>query len=172
MAPLIALLVKSGLSLFAGAVASKGSEFIKEKTGIDLQESLGTEEGRLKLKELEMQHQELLINAAQASEVRDLDYFKEEVKDRDSARSREVEIAKISGAPWYIPNFISWLTLIVTIGGGWMFINSETENSRLVICSIVTMVLSYYYGTTRNSGTKDSTLASALDKLIPTKEEK
>ena len=100
MAPLVAALIKFGFSTIAGAVASKGADVIKDKLGIDIGDALGTEQGRIQLKTLEMQHQEFLVNAAQASEARDLDYFKEEVKDRDSARDRDAGFMTAGMVNW------------------------------------------------------------------------
>jgi hypothetical protein len=164
MAPLVAALLKFGFSTIAGVVAAKGPELIKEKLGVDVGSLLGTEEGRIKLKTLELQHEEFLITTAQSSEVRDLDYFKAEVADRDSARSREAAVN--AGSPWYVPSFVSLLTVLVVVGGGFMFFRIEDVNARMVIVAQVSMVLAYYYGTTRNSGTKDSTLASALERAM------
>lgn len=164
MAPIVAALLKSGLSLFAGAVAAKGADFIKEKTGVDLPALLGTEEGRLALKQLEMQHQEVLIAAAQATEGRNLEYFKAEVADRDSARQREVEIARVSGLPWWVPSTTTQLAWLILGGGGWIFYNTAETDIRYAVVSIMTMVVSFYFGTTRHSGEKDKTFADLLKK--------
>lgn len=164
MLPAVAALIKFGLPLIAGAIASKGQEVVQEKLGIDLSSALGTEDGRIKLKQLEMEHQEFLINAAQASEIRDLEYFREEVKDRDSARGREVEIEKVRGAPWWAPAATTQLAFVVVIGGGWIFYNTAETDIRYAVVSIVTLVLSYYFGTTRGSGDKDRTFADLLSR--------
>lgn len=78
VAPIVAGLLKSGLSLLASVVASKGKDIVQEKLGINLEDALGTEAGRLKLKQLELEHEQFLIQAAQASEAREFEYFKVE----------------------------------------------------------------------------------------------
>lgn len=166
MVPLVAALIKFGLSTVAGAVAAKGKDLVQEKLGINLDDALGTEAGRIQLKQLEMEHEQFLITAAQATEFRELDFFKTEVADRDSARRREQEVAKAANLPWYVPNFISVLTLIVVLGGGWMFLTIEDVNARMVIVAQIATVLAYYYGTTRNSGIKDGNMASIIDRVL------
>ncbi|TXH10780.1 MAG: hypothetical protein E6R04_04345 [Spirochaetes bacterium] len=78
VAPIIAGLVKAGASLLAGVVASKGKEVVEQKLGINLDDMLGTEAGRIKLRQLEIEHEEFLVNAAQATEAREFEYFKAE----------------------------------------------------------------------------------------------
>lgn len=57
MAPIVAALAKWGMTTLAGAVAAKGKEAIEDKLGIDLDNALGTEEGRIRLRQAEMQHE-------------------------------------------------------------------------------------------------------------------
>lgn len=64
MIPIVAALAKWGLPLVASAVASKGKELVQEKLGVNLDDALGTEEGRIKLKQLEYEHEGFLSNVA------------------------------------------------------------------------------------------------------------
>lgn len=64
MAPLLAALAKFGLPILANAIAAKGKDVIEEKLGVDIGKLIGSEEGRIQLKQLEMQHEEFLVNAA------------------------------------------------------------------------------------------------------------
>lgn len=164
MAPILAALLKSGFSVLAGAVASSGKQLIEEKLGVNLDETLGTEEGRLKLKELEYSHEEFLINAAQTTDARELDYFKEEIKDRESARSREIEMEKIRQAPWWAPSTQTILTFLVICGCGYLFQSEQTSEVKYAVIAIATMVLQFYYGTTSSSRGKDSVIAQIASK--------
>jgi hypothetical protein len=65
MAPFLIALAKAGLPLLASAIMSEGKEVIEEKLGVDITKLLGSEEGKLKLKELELKHEEFLVTAAQ-----------------------------------------------------------------------------------------------------------
>lgn len=159
MLPVIAALLKSGFSVLAGAVASSGKDLIEEKLGVNLDSALGTEEGRLKLKQLEFQHEEFLVNAVQTTEARELEYFKAEVADRQSARSREIEMAKVSQSPWWAPSTLTCLTFLVVIGSGYLFQTSSTSEIKYAVIAIATMVLQYYYGSNSSSKGKDSVIS-------------
>lgn len=65
MAPFLIALAKAGLPLLASAIMSEGKEVIEEKLGVDITKLLGSEEGKMKLKELELKHEEFLVTAAQ-----------------------------------------------------------------------------------------------------------
>lgn len=163
MAPLIAMLLKSGLSVLAGAFASSGKELIEKKLGIDITEALGTEEGKFKLKQLEFEHEEFLINAAQTTDARELDYFREEIKDRSDARNREIEMEKTRQAPWWAPSTQTILTFLVICGCGYLFQSESTSEIKYAVIAIATMVLQYYYGTTSQSRGKDSVIAQMVN---------
>jgi hypothetical protein len=166
MLPVLAAIVKAGLPILAGAVASSGKDLIEKKLGIDLTSALGSEEGQYKLKQLEYEHEEFLINSAQTTDARELDYFKAEVEDRKDARSREVEVARTSGAPYWFPSTVTLLTFVIVCGCGWLFATTKEENTKYVLVSVITMVLQYYYGTTKASSSKDSIIAGMVDKTV------
>lgn len=73
MLPIVATLISHGLGLLGNAVIAKGKDVIEDKLGINLESALGTEEGRLKLKQLEFDHEEFLIEAAQKKAELDLE---------------------------------------------------------------------------------------------------
>ena len=176
MIPLVAAAIKWGLPLLAGAIASKGQELVQEKLGIDLSSALGTEEGRIKLKQLEMEHQEFLINAAQATEARELDYFKEEVKDTQSARTTNAQIATSDLAPWYQKALMPLMAVLVTIGffGSmfalfWISFNNVQldDNSRdILIYAFGAMtagwmsIMNYLFGSSHGSRQSQEALAA------------
>lgn len=113
---ILAGLLKAGLPLLASAVMSKGAEVIQDKLGVDIKDALGTEEGRLKLKELELQHDEFLRTAASQAEERDLKGFELEVNDRVSARSANAQIATSEAAPWYDKVLLPGMAILTTLG--------------------------------------------------------
>lgn len=164
MLPLVAMLLKSGFSVLAGAVASSGKELIQDKLGVNIEDALGSEDGRLKLKQEENRHEEFLINAAQTTDARDLDYFQEEIKDKADARDREIEMEKLRSAPWWAPSTQTILTFLVVLGCGYLFQTSAQNEVKYAVIAIATMVLQYYYGTTSSSRGKDSVIAKMADK--------
>jgi hypothetical protein len=166
VAPLVAMLLKFGFSALAGAVASKGPELIQEKLGIDITSMIGTEQGRVKLKEMELAHEQFLVNAAQASEVRDLEYFKTEVEDRASARLRDSEFIKNAKENWRA-HLMFVIAVGVVIWLTWLVWKSPdvTEFNKGVITLLLGRFLGYLdniynfeFGTTRSSRQKDETI--------------
>jgi hypothetical protein len=174
MAPLIAMLVKFGLPLIAGAVASKGEELIKDKLGVDLSGMLGSEEGRLKLKQLEMEHQQFLITAAQQTEARELQYFQEEVKDKASAREADASIQTSAAAPRSRKLLMPLMALLVTVGfffclGSLFYLSAKNihldDNSRDIliyafgiISSGWMSIMNFLFGSSHGSQAKDDIL--------------
>jgi len=163
MLPILASLIQAGLPILAGAFASKGKAFIEEKLGVNLDNALGTEAGRLELKKLEFAHEELLLGLAQQSEAREFDYFKEEVADKDSARKREVALEATRASPWWAPSTVTILTFCIVFGCGYLFVVIPETEVRYAIIAIVTSVLNYYYGTTRTSAIKDVTISKQAE---------
>lgn len=76
MAPIIAALLQQGFSILGGALLSKGKEVVEEKLGIDIDKALGSEEGRIKLKQLESEHEQWLIEADIRKRDQELEFQK------------------------------------------------------------------------------------------------
>lgn len=53
MAPILAWLAQNGLTLLAGAVKAKGQQFVEEKLGVKIEDHIATEEGKIKLAQIE-----------------------------------------------------------------------------------------------------------------------
>jgi len=167
MLPLVAALLKVGLPILGNAVLNKGQEFVEEKLGVKLPEpdTLFANPALVEqLKALEVAREQQLREFALENRRLDIDEFKAELADRESARSREVKIAETrpKETPWYIPPFQHMLSLIVVIGGGWMLVMAADTDIRLVAASSITLVLGYYYGTSKNSKEKDSTISTLV----------
>lgn len=167
MLPLVAALLKVGLPVLGNAVLNKGQEFIEEKLGTklpDVSELFSSPEKVLELRKLEQENDQQLREFALENRRIDLDEFKAEAADRDSARKREVAIAESrpKDTPWWLPPFQHLLSLIVVIGGGWMLVVADDTDIRLVAASSITLVLGYYYGTSKNSKDKDTTIQTLV----------
>lgn len=163
MLPILASLIQAGLPILAGAFASKGKEVIESKLGINLDNALGTETGRLELKKLEFAHEEFLLAQAQQGEARGFDYFKEEIADKASARAREIALEAARESPWWAPSTVTILTFCIIFGCGYLFVVIPETEVRYAIIAIVTSVLNYYYGTTRTSAIKDVTISKQAE---------
>ena len=176
VAPVVAGILKglaaNGLSILASAVAAKGKESIESKLGVDIDSALGSEEGRIKLRELEIEHQEFLINAAQATEARNLEWFREEVKDRNAARERDASFLVAGKTNWR--GHVMFVIAVAFIAGlVWMVWQNQDLNESTK--GIVTLLLgkftgyldniyNFEFGTSRGSQNKDRTIEELVRK--------
>jgi hypothetical protein len=94
MIPIIAALVNAGLGLIGNAVMAKGKEVIEDKLGVDLDKSMGTEEGRIKLAQIQAQHEEFLIQAAITKKNQELEEIKIDNANTSDARDMQKEALK------------------------------------------------------------------------------
>lgn len=159
--PVIAELARQGLTLLGNAVLVKGKEVIEREAGVTLGDGMSPED-LLKLKQYELEHEEDLLKLKQQDNRIELEYFQAELRDRQSARDREVEITKLNtaaGQPWYVPSITTILALVVVVGGGWVLQNDGIDTDvKFTINTMMALVLGYYFGTTRGSGKKDETI--------------
>jgi hypothetical protein len=169
MAPALALLGKyllaNGLPLVANAIMTKGKEVVEEKLGVKLEPNM-TNEQLLSLKQREMEHQEFLISAAMEKQKLDLDDFRAEVGDKDSARKRDVEFIKSSMVNWRAHTMF----IIACVGVAWLvYIVWTTSNIDEFTKGVVTLILgrclgwldniyNFEFGTTRGSRSKDEVI--------------
>lgn len=171
MFPLLASLISAGLPLIAGAFASKGKELVQEKLGINLDDALGTEAGRLQLKQLELQHEEWLVNAAITKREQDIKEGSMYLADTASARDREVKIATSAEAPLInkiITPLLASSVLVLTFAlfAAVMFGTAAIDASREkiiiyilgVLSAISTQIVGYYFGSSKGSAMKDDTI--------------
>ena len=166
MTPLIAAVLQQGLQILGGALMSKGKDVIEEKLGVDIEKALGTEEGRIKLKQLEMEHEQWLVKADIRRNEQELQGFKVEVEDRGSARTRDAEFIK-AGTRNYRADLM--FLLAVAIICGLVYIVWQDQGVNEYVKGIFTLVLgrflgyldniyNFEFGTTRSSRTKDVTI--------------
>ena len=149
MDPILATLAAKGLSLLGSAVLAKGKDFIEDKLGVSLEESVASEEGLLKLKALEMQHEEFLLQQAMES---DKLYF----EDTKSARSLGVELSKSTS--WLNQNIMPLLALYVVTVSSYLLWFSGENDVKMAAVSFITMVLGYFFGSSKGSKDKQEQL--------------
>ena len=180
LSPLLMELGKWGFQTIASVVTAKGKQVVEEKLGVNLEDALGTEAGRIELKRLEIQHQEFLINAAQQSEAREFEAFKTEVDDRKSAREVNMEIATSDNAPWYQKVLLPFMAILVTGGffgclGALFYLSASKinldDNTRDiliyafgVISTGWVTIMNYLFGSSANSRTNQDTINKILKK--------
>lgn len=156
--PLLAELVKNGFNLIAGAVQAKGKDLIEEKLGVKLDDVLGTEEGKLKLKQLEIQHEEFLLDNVLKNRQLDLSFVQEDAKDRASARDMNTRINESEHATWLSKNIPAILALIVVCSSITILAFTAEADVRIAAVGLATLVLGFYFGSNRDSSTKNDTI--------------
>ena len=162
---LIAPLLSQGLSLIGNAVMAKGKEWVEEKTGVKIEPNM-SDKDLLTLKQYEMDHEEELLRLRIEDNKLDLETFREEVKDRGSARDRDIEFIK-RGMVNNRANVMFFLAVVMV--GILVWIVWKDQNINEYVKGIFTLVLgrflgyldniySFEFGTTRGSKEKDETI--------------
>jgi len=172
--PIVTALLGKGLNLVANAVMAKGKDWVENKLGVELKPDM-TSEDYAKLQIAQMQHEEELLKLKLEDNKLDLQELDMRLKDTDSARKREAEIATSEKAP--LINKI--VTPVLALGvvaltfilfGFLLFDDSPVEPSRKdilvyvlgALTAISTQVISYYFGS--SIGSKDK--SAQLDKVL------
>jgi hypothetical protein len=160
MPPFLLALLGQGLGILGNAVLAKGKDVIEEKLGVNIESALETEEGRQKLLQLQNDHEEFLINSALESKKLDLQEYQVKVADVANSRDANARIQESYNASWLAKNAIYMIAFTVIGGGGWMLFVSGEADVRMAAVSAITLVLGFFFGTTKNSGAKDDTIAA------------
>jgi hypothetical protein len=128
-------------------------EFIEEKLGIDLEDSVKTTEGLRALKQLELDREEFLLTNA-------LENRKLDLADIQGAREMNTRVNESANASFLAKNITSILALFVVIGGGILLAFTSQPDVRTAAVGLITLVLGFYFGTTSGSQRKDATIAN------------
>lgn len=153
---LISALASSGLSILKGAVESKGKEAVEKIIGTKISNN-PTPEELFKLKQLEAEHEQALMEMEIEKQKIDLEAFYAAAEDRDSARSREKDVATSKDAP--LLNKIATPALAIFVIVTWASIqfflmgHVVDQSMRELIARVLgtmdgalMLVLSYYFG--------------------------
>jgi hypothetical protein len=173
LAPLLGKLAENGLGLLASAVTAKGKDLIEEKLGVDLDKEMGSEEGRIRLRELELKHEEFLIESAQKKAEQELEVIKVSNADTASARDMNTRIQESTNASGFAKNAAYYLDFVI-VGATLVlayilfFVQIPEENLQLLYMgfgSLLTMcgtILNFHRGTSHSSREKDSAIHGIL----------
>jgi hypothetical protein len=175
MIPLVAALLEQGLSLVGNAVLAKGKDWVKEKTGVDLDKANLSSEDYIKLKQFEMDHEEELIRLRQADDQLAFEVEKAYLQDTQSARN--IQIAALQQDDIFSKRFIYYFAIFWAISaivyiGAITFMDIPKDNVRFadtilgfLLGTIVAQIIAFFYGSSRSSQSKDSVLKSVIDKV-------
>lgn len=171
MPPFLAALFAQGFSLLGNAVLAKGKDVIEKELGVDLEESVQTEEGLLELKKLEFSHQEFLVNAAQ----REAEMSFADTKDARAMNAAIQEAVNASSlaknAAYYIDFGIIAATFVLT----WVVLFKEIppDNANLIylaLGSFLTMcgtILNFHRGSSKSSQNAQDTIRQISTRKQP-----
>jgi len=122
MPPFVLGLLSQGLGLVANAALAKGTDFIKEKTGIDIKAGQLSPDQLTQLKQYELEHEEELRRLAIEDRKIDLEQFKvaAQVEMTDRKAVADQWAADMSSDSWLSKN-IRPMALIALFVGYFLF---------------------------------------------------
>ena len=165
VATLLTTLAQNGLGLLSSAIQAKGKDVVEKTLGIEIPDD-PSPEAIAKLRQAQFDHEERLLELGIEKAKQDLEAFKEEVKDRDSARVRDAEFIK-SGTRNYRADILVFMAALAV--AGMVYLVWKSPDLPEYVKGIVTLVLgrflgyldniySFEFGTTRGSKEKDETI--------------
>jgi hypothetical protein len=188
MAPFLAGLLSSGLRLVANAALVKGKEFVKEKTGVDLDKGALSEEDTVKLRQFQAEHEEELLRLQLEDNKLELEETKAYLADVQDARKNQTMLQMDESAPWYVKGVQPTLAAVIVIATILVFvlfvylsgddldaqgkvvpkINGTQKDIIIYILGVLsaalTQVLGYYFGSSQGSANKSKALDAALQR--------
>ena len=159
LVPILTQLASAGMQKVVDSVLDNGVQHVEEKLGITLTPDADgklSDEKIASLKEAAMKHEEFMVE--------------QEVKDRSSARQREVDIASNQNVP-LINNVITpLLAVFVMVCSFILFailifveVKPEAKDILIYILGVLsaadTQILSYYFGSSQGSKDKSELMA-------------
>jgi len=188
MPPFLLNLLSSGLRLVANAALVKGKDFIKDKTGVDLDKGTLSEDDTLKLRQFQAEHEEELLRLQLEDNKLSLEEAKVYLADVQDARKNQTTIQTSDNAPWYVKGIqpaLALMTVLLTIILFILFvhwsgdatvdgkpvprINSTQKDIIIYILGVlsaaVTQILGYYFGSSQGSANKSKSLDAAMQNL-------
>lgn len=165
VATLLATLAQNGLGLLSSAIQAKGKQVVEERLGVKIPDDPSPEDVS-KLRQLQYDHEERLIELGIEKARQELETFKEESKDRDSARVRDAEFVKRGVHNNRADIMVAVAAFAVA---AMVYLVWSTPSLNEYVKGIVTLVLgrflgyldniySFEFGTTRGSQNKDETI--------------
>lgn len=164
-AALLSTLAQNGLGLLSSAIQAKGKEVVESTLGVKIADN-PSETDIGKLRQLQYEHEERLLELGIEKARQDLESFKAEAQDRDSARGRDAEFIRRGAHNWRADIMVA----VAAVAVAWMvYLVWSSKDLDEYVKGIVTLVLgrflgyldniySFEFGTTRGSQNKDDTI--------------
>ena len=143
MAPIVASLAQWGLGLLANVVMKKGTEYVSEKTGVDLTKDTLSEEDRVKLLQFQMENETELQRIT--LEGRKIEYQAEEIMGEQLTRRHESDMNSDS---WLSKNIRPITLIAVTLGllaATFLPADLVAADKYAALCDLNQWVYGYYF---------------------------
>lgn len=159
---LLTMLAQNGLNTLAGAIQAKGKEAIEEKLGVKIPDA-PTNDDMIKLKQLEIDHEEFLVSASIKREELALKEIELSQKDTASARDMNTRVNESANATILSKNVPAYLAIIVIVCGFFMLATKTDPNIITAVVGLMTLVLGFYFGSSKSSRDKDEAIKALTE---------
>jgi hypothetical protein len=168
-------LISKGLSLVGNAVLTKGTEWVEEKTGLDLNKSELTPQDTITLRQFEMEHEEELMKMKLEEDKLAKAIDEMYLVDTQSARTMQSDALKQDDK--LAKNFIYyyamfWSAAAVIYIGAITFAPIPQASIRFadtilgfLLGTIVAQIISFFYGSSKSSKDKTGMVSELSSKL-------
>jgi hypothetical protein len=168
LAAILSQLAASGLSTLGNAVIAKGKDVIEEKLGVSIEDSMQTEEGKVKLLQLQQTHEEFLINAAIQKAEQDLKVQAMAYADTDSAR--KMQTAALQQDDLFSKRFLyyfatAWSVFAAIYVLAITFLPIPTDSVRyadtilgFLLGTVIATMIQFFFGSSQSSKQKDEVI--------------
>jgi hypothetical protein len=158
-------LISKGLDLVGNAALAKGKSWIKNKTGVDLDQEKLSDADYLKLKQFEMDHEEELIRLRQEDDKLAKSIKEMYIQDTQSARSMQTKALEQDDK--FSKRFIYWFACVwslfaILYVAAITFCSIPDANIRFadtilgfLLGTIVSQIIAFFYGSSKSSQGKD-----------------
>lgn len=175
LAPIIATLAANGMNLLASAVTAKGQQFVEDKLGVKLDDMVQSDEGKIKLKQLEMERESELHEFVLAKKEQELK--EDAMAYADTSNARNMQVAALQQSDVFSKRFIyffaaAWSLMACLYIGFITFGKIPEQNVRFadtilgfILGTVVATILQFFFGTSKGSRDKDETMAHAIKEM-------
>lgn len=174
--PFLVPILAQGLNLVGNAVLAKGKEWVKEKSGVDLDKASLSESDYSNLRQFEMEHEEELLRIRQADNQLEAAVEMAYLKDTQSAR--EMQVAALQQQDLFSKHFIYGFAIFWSLAAiGYVFTitlaSVPKDNVRFadtvlgfLLGTVIAQVINFFYGSSKSSQAKDETIKQAVVKVM------
>ena len=170
--PFLTPILAKGLDLIGNAVLVKGKDWIKDKTGVDVDKASLSEAEYAKLRQFEMEHEEELLRIKQDDDKLAATIELAYLQDGQSARNMQMTALQQTDefAKRFVYYFaIFWAVVAMFYVIAITFIAIPQESVRFadtvlgfLLGSVIAQIVAFFYGSSRSSQSKDETIRQVV----------